>query len=104
MISAAIAAFLGKTPAHPPDPARQPRRPGPSKGRVGIHASHALPVQSRSGATLVKLNITLDGKTYEVEVEASEPERHVPRLRSAHPRHPAGRFGPHQSCRRSGRR
>lgn len=49
IISAAIAAFFGKRPR-----IRQIRlvtsETWAQQGRIGIHASHALPVQSRSGA------------------------------------------------------
>ena len=76
VISAAIAAFLGKKPH-----IRQIRLIGSAawaqQGRVTIQASHALSVPFGEELAL-KLKITVDGKLYEVDVEVSEPEQPQP--------------------------
>ena len=43
---------------------------GRNRARVSIQASHTL----HNLGSAMKLKITIDGKTYEVEVEAAEPE------------------------------
>ena len=63
-----------RTGAHPPDSFDQFRVPGPSKAvfrfrrRIGCTVRRAV----------VKLKITIDDKTYEVDVEAAEPEAPAP--------------------------
>ena len=69
----AISAAHGGVPRsarpHPADPADQLSRMGPAGPRVDSGLSPAAQLGSA-----VKLNITIDRKTYEVDVEAAEPE------------------------------
>ena len=67
-ISAAVAAYLGERVRIQTDSIAQLARVGTAGPRV----DPGVPLLAQLGGA-VKLNITIDGKTYEVEVEAVEP-------------------------------